>query len=1099
MNRRTRAQALVEFALVLPLLLAVMLGIVDGAFLFQGYLTVAHAANEAARFAVVYRPTQGECLNRDAGGGPVLELWPYCPTNYAEDPSESESHYYDRRVELIKLGALDATTGLRTTTECKTLDCIQDHYDEPGMLGVRVWGFQSFETSEEEDMPGKPGLPVRVEVIHNVPLVVYGSFLPGAMVRVRASADMINEGIQVGFGNQAPPTFSPPVPPVPPGPGEPPPDPGDDPEEPPDEPPPPTPLPVYQVALSPKAATNLLPDEREHALTAHVTDDQARDVAGARLTFLTDEGSFQMSGSGGPSTIETTGADGLARAVIYANEPVTASIRAFLDYNMNGIPDGGEPIDTASKVWRISGPYLVVSDHNPEPEAWLGVSVMDHAPGQNPYSLWWCPADGDAAQVKARLTQPTLTVDSGGDAPDVSIQVPTDVAGNYRIESHQGDGGADGCASSGTLVAYSALIEIADVAPDLVIEDVTFVDEENIIPGEPITLTITVTNQSPAPVETGPFDLDTYLDLDAEPQPSQLGETKEWLADLGAHESTVITAVVTVYTVEDHELWLQVDTTGYVDEGDTGGEDNNVYGPVAIPIVDCIPLPAYSDDFNGGGGASWQSHNYGAAGGSYNTNGGQLNVTSAGDSIWSGNNEYYFIYQHLTGDFDARLRILSVPSINNTSAKIGLHVAESVSNGSTRFAMNLATRRQNPAAEQASYRDVWGGTPSFASNSNYDQIPLPSWLRVKRIGNEYTFYRSSASDPEDGDWISQGSTTMNTSLEYVGIAQASYDSRQATGRVDDFKVCRPTSMQNVEPPTDDIHPPGLIQCTELIQVPGFEGNPSTVFSYWKAGDSNGLVGAYQRTSAEFYRGSFSLRLHASNSVIPCAQNQLQPYLYQTVQMPTEVYSQSTLIVSGHYLVSGSAFECSLPNSPDADDTLQVSLRQTDGSQITAPQAILTGSDADGRWHSAETPLQGGLGNPADYAGQTLQLRWSASNDTDTSGTFFYIDDVSAQLCTAWAAPADEPGASTIGGSVSTRGENNVPTAMPGADVWAYTQGSDVLHTRAIHDGTYHFYNVQPGTYVIYAEAWVGGSLRTVSTSVDVEAGDRLTNINLLLQ
>ena len=38
------------------------------------------------------------------------------------------------------------------------------------MLGVRVWGFQSFETAEEEDRPGLPGLPVRVEVTHNVSL-----------------------------------------------------------------------------------------------------------------------------------------------------------------------------------------------------------------------------------------------------------------------------------------------------------------------------------------------------------------------------------------------------------------------------------------------------------------------------------------------------------------------------------------------------------------------------------------------------------------------------------------------------------------------------------------------------------------------------------------------------------------------------------------------------------------------------------------------------------------------------------------------------------------------------------------------------------------
>ena len=102
MRWRYRGQTLVEFALILPLLLAFMLGIIDFAFLVQGYLTVNHAAREAARFAIVYQPPQGECLNRDAGGGPVLEPWPNCPSDYSENPNESDANYYNRRVEIIK-------------------------------------------------------------------------------------------------------------------------------------------------------------------------------------------------------------------------------------------------------------------------------------------------------------------------------------------------------------------------------------------------------------------------------------------------------------------------------------------------------------------------------------------------------------------------------------------------------------------------------------------------------------------------------------------------------------------------------------------------------------------------------------------------------------------------------------------------------------------------------------------------------------------------------------------------------------------------------------------------------------------------------------
>jgi hypothetical protein len=214
-----------------------------------------------------------------------------------------------------------------------------------------------------------------------------------------------------------------------------------------------------------------------------------------------------------------------------------------------------------------------------------------------------------------------------------------------------------------------------------------------------------------------------------------------------------------------------------------------------------------------------------------------------------------------------------------------------------------------------------------------------------------------------------------------------------------------------------------------------------------------------------------------------------------------VFSNSTLVVTGHYLTAGtSGLVCSVNNSPDADDILQIGLRDADGTtELTTPVTVATGSDADGNWHSTSTALEESLGDLSAYAGETLQLRWQATNDTDNYGTYFYIDDVSAQLCTKWSIPDAEPGMGAFGGKVTTRGENNVPTIITGADVWAYSQGGQVLHTVTIHDGTYHFYNVTPGTYIVYSESWVGGSLRTVSTSVEVAADSQIDDLNLLLQ
>lgn len=75
----------------------------------------------------------------------------------------------------------------------------------------------------------------------------------------------------------------------------------------------------------------------------------------------------------------------------------------------------------------------------------------------------------------------------------------------------------------------------------------------------------------------------------------------------------------------------------------------------------------------------------------------------------------------------------------------------------------------------------------------------------------------------------------------------------------------------------------------------------------------------------------------------------------------------------------------------------------------------------------------------------------------------------------------------------------VPQPLSGADVWTYSQGGQVYHTTSIHDGTYHFYNIPPGTYTVYAEAWVSGVLKVATSTVTVVADERNYNVHLLVQ
>jgi hypothetical protein len=113
MKRDGRGQALVEFALVIPLFLAIVFGIVDLGRGVWAADTAAHAASEAARFAIVH----GGSANDPCPVGPLAPTWvgPLGPLGTCPHPSTllttSKQSIYDTATNAaIGSGAVPTVT-----------------------------------------------------------------------------------------------------------------------------------------------------------------------------------------------------------------------------------------------------------------------------------------------------------------------------------------------------------------------------------------------------------------------------------------------------------------------------------------------------------------------------------------------------------------------------------------------------------------------------------------------------------------------------------------------------------------------------------------------------------------------------------------------------------------------------------------------------------------------------------------------------------------------------------------------------------------------------------------------------------------------------
>ncbi|MGD8813180.1 MAG: TadE/TadG family type IV pilus assembly protein [Anaerolineales bacterium] len=200
MKKIRSAQSMVEFALVLPVLLVLVMTLLEASRIFQAYLAVGYAAREAARYAITGSPPMMIAHGEDSCqelGHPVTGAAYTLPNDYQQC-----------RIDWI------IHTGRETAKPGLLMAEFETDVTKPAYLGVFVRGSPNFGAAPTNDHAGVPRTTVEVMVVFNHPVTspVYSMLLP--TIRITRHVRMVNEPWD-GGGPEVPPDV-PPADPLPP-------------------------------------------------------------------------------------------------------------------------------------------------------------------------------------------------------------------------------------------------------------------------------------------------------------------------------------------------------------------------------------------------------------------------------------------------------------------------------------------------------------------------------------------------------------------------------------------------------------------------------------------------------------------------------------------------------------------------------------------------------------------------------------------------------------------------------------------------------------------------------------------------------------------
>jgi hypothetical protein len=185
---------------------------------------------------------------------------------------------------------------------------------------------------------------------------------------------------------------------------------------------------------------------------------------------------------------------------------------------------------------------------------------------------------------------------------------------------------------------------------------------------------------------------------------------------------------------------------------------------------------------------------------------GTYTLTSSGSDIWANSDHFHYVYEPLTGDGTIIARVVNPEVAQDYWTKAGVMIRQDLNAGSpNEFMMYTPYTGNNPNPHQEpvqQWRDVYnpsstqyGDTGNHPPNNGNFGQPVPIWLRLVRLGNNFSGYWAVDVNGAPGAWnLMTTHTTVMPTTVFVGLALTAHNNGAvATATFDHVQVIGATS------------------------------------------------------------------------------------------------------------------------------------------------------------------------------------------------------------------------------------------------------------------------------------------------------------------